>query len=133
MTSFRPFAALVLVAVLSASALAATPKGPEAVGRAMQDRNYEAALKAIDEAVKDKDAAQDYLAYLKGRALHLAIETPYVAGRQVGVECNQGGLGVDCILPLRQELIPPLMVGARSFAASNVGGECGCGVEVCRL
>lgn len=72
MTSFRYFAAVAFVAFSALAASAATPKVPEAVGRAMQDRNYDAALKAIDEAVKDKDAAQDYLAYLRGRALHLA-------------------------------------------------------------
>ena len=37
-----------LVLAVLGSAFAATPKVPEAVGRAMQDRNYEAALKAID-------------------------------------------------------------------------------------
>lgn len=72
MTSFRYLAAVAIVAFSAVVASGATPKVPEAVGRAMQDRNYDAALKAIDEAVKDKDAAQDYLAYLKGRALHLA-------------------------------------------------------------
>src|SRR5262245_43774255 len=72
MTSFRYLLAVAMLSVAAIPSLAATPKVPEAVGRAMQDRNYEAALKAIDEAVKEKDAAQDYLAYLRGRALHLS-------------------------------------------------------------
>jgi alpha-2-macroglobulin len=48
------------------------PKVPEAVSQSLQDHDYLAAIKAIDAAAEAKDAAKDYLAYLKGRALHLA-------------------------------------------------------------
>ncbi len=47
------------------------PTVPGAVRRAMQDRNYAEAVKAIDAAATAKDAPRDYLAYLKGRALAL--------------------------------------------------------------
>lgn len=48
------------------------PKVPEAVSQSLQDHDYTAAIKAIDGAADAKDAAKDYLAYLKGRALYLA-------------------------------------------------------------
>ena len=38
---------------------------------ALQDRDYAAAVKAIDATSQDKDSPRDYLAYLKGRALQL--------------------------------------------------------------
>ncbi len=48
------------------------PKVPEAVSQSLQNHDYLAAVKAIDAAADSKDAAKDYLAYLKGRALYLA-------------------------------------------------------------
>ncbi len=53
------------------------PRVPVAVSELMQDHKYAEAIKAIDAAVADKnlaekDAPRDYLAYLKGRALHLS-------------------------------------------------------------
>lgn len=41
------------------------------VRQAFQDRNYPAAVEAIDKAMESKGAPQDYLSYLKGRALGL--------------------------------------------------------------
>jgi TolA-binding protein len=60
-------------AAIKAVAAAATPpaQAPEAVRAAMQDRDYAVAVKAIDAAMAAPGAAKDYLAYLKGRALHL--------------------------------------------------------------
>ncbi|MHB1035874.1 MAG: tetratricopeptide repeat protein [Pirellulales bacterium] len=63
---------VVLVAWTTAAVWAAEPDLPTKVREAMQDRNFPVALQAIDEAAKVKDAPADYLAYLKGRALHLA-------------------------------------------------------------
>ncbi|HEV3021748.1 MAG TPA: tetratricopeptide repeat protein [Pirellulales bacterium] len=54
------------------SSLPAEPSVPATVKKLMQDRKYAEAAKAIDQAAKEKDAARDWLAYLKGRALHLA-------------------------------------------------------------
>ena len=47
------------------------PLVADKIREAMQDRRYADAVKAIDEAVRVKDAPCDYLLYLKGRALHL--------------------------------------------------------------
>ncbi|MEX2141126.1 MAG: MG2 domain-containing protein [Pirellulales bacterium] len=46
-------------------------KIPEQVRQLLQDRSYAEAVKAIDEAAAQPDAAKDYLAFLKARALHL--------------------------------------------------------------
>ncbi len=54
------------------SSLVAVPAVPPAVSELMQDRKYAEAIKAIDEAANDKGAPREYLAYLKGRALHLS-------------------------------------------------------------
>lgn len=54
------------------SALTPEPEAPAAVRQAMQDRDYAAAIKAIDAAMSAEGVAKDYLAYLKGRALHLS-------------------------------------------------------------
>ena len=43
---------------------------PAAVQDAMQDRDYPAAIEAIDKAVAAKNGPVDYMLYLKGRALH---------------------------------------------------------------
>jgi len=59
-----------LVGFLSATLYAATPKVPEQISQLMQDRKYAEAAAAIENAAKDKEADLDYLAYLKGRALH---------------------------------------------------------------
>ena len=59
-----------LVGFLSAALYAATPKVPEQIGQLMQDRKYAEAAAAIDKAAKAEEADLDYLAYLKGRALH---------------------------------------------------------------
>ena len=48
------------------------PNVPAAVKKLMQDRSYAEAAQAIDIAANEKDAARDWLAYLKGRAMHLA-------------------------------------------------------------
>ncbi|MEX0586800.1 MAG: tetratricopeptide repeat protein, partial [Pirellulales bacterium] len=76
---FTPGRSLVAVHVVAVVGFAARgqaetklPDAPEKVRQAMQDRNYVAAVKAIDEAATAADAPKDYLAYLKGRALHLA-------------------------------------------------------------
>jgi uncharacterized protein YfaS (alpha-2-macroglobulin family)/TolA-binding protein len=66
----KSIAAMLLSLVMATAAWAETPKVPEAVSRLMQDRNYAEAIAAIDAAAKEKDAAEDYLLYLKGRALH---------------------------------------------------------------
>ena len=63
---------LVVCFSLSLSAWAEGPVVDEAVRKAMQDRDYPAAIEAIDKASGDPKAARDYLAYLKGRALHLS-------------------------------------------------------------
>ena len=49
----------------------AVPIVAPAVQQAMQDHNYSAARKAIDEAAKPKGAPGDYLAYLRAWSLHL--------------------------------------------------------------
>ncbi len=59
-----------LVGFLGTALYAATPKVPDQIGQLMQDRKYAEAVAAIDKAAKDKEADLDYLAYLKGRALH---------------------------------------------------------------
>lgn len=46
-------------------------KLPEKIGELFQDRKYDDALKALDEALAAKDAQRDYLLYHRGRALHL--------------------------------------------------------------
>ncbi len=51
------------------SPMADVPLVDEAVRQAMQDRDYQAAVEAIDKALKTEDAPRDYLAYLRGRAL----------------------------------------------------------------
>ncbi|HEV3025372.1 MAG TPA: tetratricopeptide repeat protein, partial [Pirellulales bacterium] len=78
MKTLRLGTSLVVVAWCFASAhaqdapLPAEPNVPPAVKKLMQDRKYAEAAKAIDDAAKDKNASRDWLAYLKGRALHLA-------------------------------------------------------------
>ena len=47
------------------------PLASPAVRQAMQDRNFPEARKAIDEALKAKDAPGDYLAYLRAWSFHL--------------------------------------------------------------
>ncbi len=47
-------------------------KLPEKIGELFQDRDYDAALKALDKALSAKDAQRDYLLYHRGRALHLS-------------------------------------------------------------
>ncbi|MDZ4781293.1 MAG: tetratricopeptide repeat protein [Planctomycetia bacterium] len=62
----------------------AKPAGPElppAIRQLMQDRDYDGAVKALDEAAGQPAASRDFLLFLKGRAQHLsgaydtAIET----------------------------------------------------------
>ena len=55
---------------MSNAARAAAPKVPEPINQLLQDRKYAEAVTAIDAAAQDKSLDQDYLAYLKGRALH---------------------------------------------------------------
>ena len=76
----RLVSCLALVAVIcgsffsSQTAAAELEQAPAKIRQAMQDRDYDAAIKAIDleAAAKDSVRPSDYLAYLKGRALHLA-------------------------------------------------------------
>ena len=70
----RCFPAVVLVVALTGVAgrsSADAPLVPEVVRQLMQDRDYAAAIKAIDEAGQAQDAPKDYLAFLKGRAQFL--------------------------------------------------------------
>ena len=62
---------LFVLAVFSQAVLAAEPQVPEKVKTLLQDRKYAEAVKAIDEAAGQKEVSQDYLRYLKARALHL--------------------------------------------------------------
>ncbi|HYW81028.1 MAG TPA: tetratricopeptide repeat protein, partial [Thermoguttaceae bacterium] len=48
-----------------------TPLVSDEIRELMQDRDYPAAIEAIDRAAKQEDAPRDYLIYLKGRALFL--------------------------------------------------------------
>src|SRR5438874_741563 len=70
------------------AALVPLPQVPAKVSELMQDRRFAEAIKAIDEAAKAADAPRDYLAYLKGRALHLsgqsdaAVEQFIAIGKQ---------------------------------------------------
>jgi uncharacterized protein YfaS (alpha-2-macroglobulin family)/tetratricopeptide (TPR) repeat protein len=71
-------ACLLVVPSMSSAAdpLAPRPQLPENIATFMKDRNYAEAVKAIDQLLvaKPKEGetlARDYLAYLKGRALHL--------------------------------------------------------------
>ena len=70
-TLLAAFSLGTLTADAAESWAADAPTVPGAVRRAMQDRNYAEAVKAIDAAATAKDAPRDYLAYLKGRALAL--------------------------------------------------------------
>lgn len=69
----RAAAALISACAFSVSAgslPAAEPKVPEQVHQLMQDRKYPEAVQAVETLAGDKKADQDYLLYLKGRALH---------------------------------------------------------------
>ncbi len=48
------------------------PLVPEPIRQAMQDRDYGGAVKAIDAAIAARQGPEDYLLWLKGRALYLA-------------------------------------------------------------
>ena len=50
------------------------PLVPEPVRQAMQDRDYAGAVKAIDAALAGRQGPEDYLLWLKGRALHLGAK-----------------------------------------------------------
>jgi alpha-2-macroglobulin len=67
--------ALILLVPLAVRASEAAVADPPAVAddiaRRMQDREYAAAVEAIDQALARPDESQDYLLYLKGRALLL--------------------------------------------------------------
>ncbi len=69
--SFVPTASAADTPKDAAKPSADTPLVADNIREAMQDRHYADAVKAIDEAIKDKNAPRDYLTYLKGRALHL--------------------------------------------------------------
>lgn len=56
--------------MLSAVGYSAEPRVPQSVSTLLQDRDYAAAVKAIEAAGEAEDVDQDYLLYLKGRALH---------------------------------------------------------------
>jgi uncharacterized protein YfaS (alpha-2-macroglobulin family)/TolA-binding protein len=64
------------------------PPVPEALRRALQDRQYADALKAIDAAAADPKAAKDYLGYLKGQTLHLAQKYDDAVAAYEAVEKN---------------------------------------------
>ncbi|MCO6453957.1 MAG: tetratricopeptide repeat protein [Pirellulaceae bacterium] len=53
------------------SAAGNPPPVPEAISRLMQDRDYDGAVEAIEQQLKQKDSPADYLLYLQGRARHL--------------------------------------------------------------
>ncbi|MCH5377821.1 MAG: tetratricopeptide repeat protein, partial [Planctomycetes bacterium] len=59
-----------IILVAAASSLAAAPKVPPAVSQSMQDRKFTEAVTAIEQAAGDEKFDQDYLTYLKGRALY---------------------------------------------------------------
>jgi hypothetical protein len=67
----RPFQLLLAADVPPLGDPSDLPLVAPAVRQAMQDRDYASARKAIDEAVKAKDAPTDYLAYLRAWSLHL--------------------------------------------------------------
>src|SRR5689334_22724695 len=50
----------------------AEPKVPENIRTLLEDRKYVEAMAAIEKAASEKDADQEWLAYLKARALYLA-------------------------------------------------------------
>jgi tetratricopeptide (TPR) repeat protein len=50
----------------------AEPRVPETIRALLEDRKYAEAAAAIDKAAGEKDADQEWLAYLKARALYLA-------------------------------------------------------------
>ncbi|HZZ71655.1 MAG TPA: tetratricopeptide repeat protein [Pirellulales bacterium] len=64
------------------------PKVPEKIRQAMQDRNYAAAVVALNEALEAKPPEGDYLTYLKGRALHLQQKYDAAAAAFDAVEKN---------------------------------------------
>jgi len=70
-----PAAALPAAADSATGAAALGRFGPplvsEKVRQLLQDRKYDEAIRAIDEASRAEEAPRDYLAYLKGRALYL--------------------------------------------------------------
>ena len=63
---------LIAILVLSAANLvsAQTPKVATEISQALQDRQYEGAIAAIDKALEQGDGPVDYLLYLKARAYH---------------------------------------------------------------
>ena len=69
--SFLPLTSGADTPKTTAKPSADTPLVADNIREAMQDRRYADAVKAIDEALNDKNAPRDYLVYLKGRALHL--------------------------------------------------------------
>ncbi len=73
-------AVVAIVCFVATTVLAQTPRVPKEIGQLMQDRNYAEAIKAIDAAADEKEAAQDYLQFLKGRALHFQKKYDEAAG-----------------------------------------------------
>ena len=69
--------ALSFVMVAAGLAVAAEPSSGdvplvgEKIRQLMQDRDYTAAIRAIEQAASSDKAPRDYLTYLKGRALFL--------------------------------------------------------------
>jgi len=69
----------------------AEPKVPEKIRTLMQDRDFAGAVTALEEAIKAGGNGVDYLAYLKGRALHLQQKYDEAAAAFELVEKNHPG------------------------------------------
>ena len=58
------------VLLVAANAHATAPRVAQPISQAMQDRDFTAAVQAIDKSLQAGEGPADYLNYLKGRALH---------------------------------------------------------------
>src|ERR1700704_4547081 len=52
-----------------------------------------------------------------------AVVAPYIGRWDVWVKLMHRRLQVEIIVHMRQELVPPLMIGTRCFTMSGVGAE----------
>src|SRR6476660_2021988 len=53
------------------------------------------------------------------------VIAPDIGGRNIRMKLMERRLQVEIIVHVRQELVPPLMVGARCFTACSVGTQRG--------